>query len=77
MSLKTSRKNAAIIPNDMERKMIYDTYDLLLAGKSEADLIDYVRNYESNHIGQAVKRIVKLNISKHFANKNPHTGGNR
>ena len=77
MSLKTSRKNTAIIPNDMERKMIYDTYDLLLVGKSEADLIDYVRNYESNHIGQGMKILVRSHIVKHFANKNPHTGGNR
>lgn len=69
--MNVSRTSTKIMPNDLERKMIYDTYDLLLAGKSEADLIDYINNYEDNHIGQAVKRIVKLNISKHFANKNP------
>lgn len=77
MSLNVSRTSTKIMPNDLERKMIYDTYDLLLAGKSEAALIDYVNNYEDNHIGQAVKRIVKLNISKHFENKIPRIGGNR
>lgn len=77
MSLNVSRTSTKIMQNDMERKMIYDTYDLLLAGKSEAALIDYVNNYEDNHIGQAVKRIVKLSISKHFENKIPRIGGNR
>lgn len=75
--MSLSRKNTVIIPNDMERKMIYDTYDLLVTGKSEADLIDHVRNYESNHIGQGVKILVISHIVKHFANKNPRTDGNR
>lgn len=81
MSLNVSRTSTKIMLNDLERKMIYDTYDLLLAGKSEADLIDYVRNYESNHennhIKQGVKILVISYIVKHFENKIPRIGGSR
>lgn len=73
MSLNASRKNATIIPNDSERKMIYDTYDLLLLGKSEADLIEYVRNYESNHIGQGMKILVISHIVKNFELQKPRS----
>lgn len=61
MSLNREVKAVAATPTNLngnERKMIYEAFDLLLDGAYKADVIDFIRQYESIHVRQSAKNLV-------------------
>ena len=59
------------IAHRLERMMIYNAFDGILAGDSGPDLIEFVRLYHagSPHIRQEIRHIVIYRIRLHFAKK--------
>lgn len=63
-------------PNDSERRMIYATFDRILAGGDVEAIVDFVHTYHNAHI----RRYMRTNVIRRvrsYIKTNPRTGGNR
>ncbi len=63
-------------PNDSERRMIYATFDRILAGDDVVAIVDFVYTYHNAHI----RRYMRTNVIRRvrsYIKTNPRTGGNQ
>lgn len=69
-------KNLTDSPNDSERRMIYATFDRILAGDDVEAIVDFVHTYHNANI----RRFMRTNVIRRvrsYIKTNPRTGGNQ
>lgn len=69
-------ENLTDSPNVGERRMIYETFDRILAGCDVETIVDFVHTYHNAHI----RRYMRTNVIRRvrsYIKTNPRTGGNR
>lgn len=69
-------ENLTNSPNVGERRMIYETFDRILAGDDVETVVDFVHTYHNAHI----RRYMRTNVIRRvrsYIKTNPRTGGNR